>query len=50
MAWGRLDTSTLPLTAAHVLNAGLLRRFERYGASIGSILPDNAQEACGRAA
>jgi transposase InsO family protein len=47
-AWGRLYTSKLPITAAHVLNQDVLPFFEQHQAVVKTILSDNGREFCGR--
>ena len=47
-AWGRLYTSKLPVTAAHVLNNDVIPTFEAHQARITTVLSDNGREYCGR--
>ncbi|MNI47254.1 hypothetical protein D3C73_1017610 [compost metagenome] len=47
-AWGRLYTSKLPVTSAHVLNEMVLSFFEAYEARVYTILSDNGRDFCGR--
>ena len=47
-AWGRLYTSKLPVTAAHVLNEDILPFFEQHEVAISTVLSDNGREYCGR--
>lgn len=47
-AWGRLYTSKLPVTAAHVLNEDVLPFFDQHNATIDTILSDNGRQFCGR--
>lgn len=47
-AWGRLNTSKLPITAVQVMNNDVLPTFEAAGAKIDVVLSDNGREFCGR--
>lgn len=48
VAWGRLFTSKLPLTAMQTLNNDVLPYFEERGVRIRTVLSDNGREFCGR--
>ena len=48
LAWGRLYTNKMPLTAVHLLNTDVLPTFEAQGISIKAALSDNGREFCGR--
>jgi transposase InsO family protein len=48
VAWGRLFTSKLPLTAVQTLNNDVLPYFEERGIRIRTVLSDNGREFCGR--
>jgi len=48
LAWGRLYTTKLPLTAVHVLNEDVLPFFEQHDAVVTTVLSDNGREFCGR--
>lgn len=48
VAFGRLYTNKLPVTAVHVLNTDVLPFFERHNCPIKTILSDNGREFCGR--
>lgn len=47
LAFGRLYTSKMPVTAVHVLNTDVLPFFEQEGV-LETILSDNGREFCGR--
>lgn len=41
LAWGRLYTSKLPLTAVHLLNTDVVPFFDEHGVPIKTVLSDN---------
>jgi transposase InsO family protein len=48
LAWGRLYTNKMPVTAVHLLNTDVLPTFEAHGIPIKTVLSDNGREFCGR--
>ena len=44
LAWGRLYTNKMPLTAVHLLNTDVLPTFEAQGVPIKTVLSDNGRE------
>ena len=48
VAFGRLYTNKLPVTAVHVLNTDVLPFFEAHKVKLERILSDNGREFCGK--
>ena len=48
LAWARLYSSKLPVTAEHLLNGDVLPTFEKHGGKVETVLSDNGREFCGR--